>query len=61
MLSLKSKLNFPIGYSDHSGNPYTSIAAITLGAQIVEIHLCFNNLQFGPDTSSSLSPEGILK
>lgn len=61
MLSLKSKLNFPIGYSDHSGNPYTAIAAITLGAQIVEIHLCFNKLQFGPDTSSSLSPMDIKK
>jgi len=56
MVNLKSKFKHPIGYSDHTGNPYTSITAISLGAQIIEIHLCFDKLQFGPDTSSSLSP-----
>lgn len=61
MVKLKSILRYPVGYSDHSGNPYTSITAIALGAQIIEIHMCFDKLQFGPDTSSSLSPHEFKK
>ena len=56
MLELRSRVNLPTGYSDHSGNPYSSIAAISLGANVIEIHLSFNKKQFGPDTSSSLTP-----
>jgi N,N'-diacetyllegionaminate synthase len=56
MIKLKNEINFPVGISDHSGNPYVPITAISLGAKIVELHLCFNKLQFGPDTSSSLDP-----
>ncbi len=54
---LKSIFNFPIGYSDHTGNPYSAISAIVFGANVIELHLCFNKFQHGPDTSSSLTPE----
>ena len=61
MIKLEKKVNFPTGLSDHSGNPYVPITAIGLGAKILEMHLCFNKIQFGPDTSSSLDPYEFRK
>lgn len=59
---LKNKIKqFPVGLSDHSGNQYVPIAGISLGAKILEMHLCFDKLQFGPDTSSSLDPKQFIQ
>lgn len=52
---LKDKYNIPIGYSDHSGNIYSSLAATALGAEIIEFHVCFDKEIFGPDTKSSIT------
>ncbi len=56
---LKERYNVPIGFSDHSARIETSIAATTLGAEILEIHAVFNRNMFGPDSSSSLEIEEI--
>ncbi len=61
MIQMKNLIDLPVGFSDHSGNPYTSISAISLGAKVIEFHLCFNKHQFGPDTSSSLIPNDVSK
>jgi len=50
---------FRYGYSDHSGLLYPSIYALTLGAEIVEVHMTPRKDYFGPDVSSSLTPEEI--
>ena len=42
------------GLSDHTPTIYTSIAAIALGAQVIEKHFTLNKNQPGPDQSSSL-------
>ena len=47
--------NIAVGYSDHSGAIYSSIAAVALGAEIIEVHVVFDKKMFGPDTSSSLN------
>jgi len=47
----------PVGLSDHSGNPYVPIIAMARGASLIEAHLCLHPLQFGPDTTSSLTPD----
>ncbi len=52
---MKNKYTFPIGYSDHSAQIETCIAAITLGAQIVEFHVKLDENQVGPDATSSLT------
>ena len=44
-----------VGISDHSGTPFTAIAAIASEASLVEFHVVYSKLQFGPDTSSSLT------
>lgn len=42
------------GLSDHSGTIYPGLAAVALGAKILEVHVCFSKEQGGFDTSSSL-------
>lgn len=42
------------GLSDHSGTIFPGIAAATLGASMVEVHVCWDKRQFGVDASSSL-------
>ena len=46
----------PVGLSDHSGTPFPSLAAVTLGASMLEIHLTFSRACFGPDVPASLTP-----
>jgi len=52
--------NIPIGLSDHSGDPLSSICSMALGASLIEAHICFSKSQFGPDSSSSLTPDQFL-
>ena len=52
---LKKRYNVPIGFSDHSSSVSTGIAAVALGAEILEFHVVFNKEMFGPDTSASLT------
>ncbi len=52
---LKNRYNVPVGFSDHSAKTTTSIAAVVLGAEILEFHIVFDREMFGPDTKSSLT------
>lgn len=52
---LREKFRIPIGFSDHSGNIYASLAAAALGAEIFEFHVVFDKRQFGPDTIASIT------
>ena len=47
--------NISVGLSDHSGTIYPGLAAVALGAQILEFHVTFDKRMFGPDASSSLT------
>ena len=49
----------PVGLSDHSGTIYPSLAATTLGASMIEVHLTFSKDMFGPDVPSSLTPDEL--
>jgi N,N'-diacetyllegionaminate synthase len=44
-----------VGLSDHSGTVYAGLAAVALGAMIVEVHVVFSKDVFGPDTASSIT------
>ena len=50
-----NKYNVPIGLSDHTGNIFSSLASISLGANLIEVHVTFNKKMFGPDASSSIN------
>ena len=53
---LKKKYNLDIGYSDHTKGREASIAAVALGAKIIEKHITLNNKMKGPDHKASLNP-----
>ena len=55
ILSMKRDLKLNIGYSDHTIGTEVSIAAVCLGAKIIEKHITLNKLDKGPDHKSSLS------
>jgi len=54
---LKERYQVPVGFSDHSAEISTGIAAVALGAEILEFHVVFSKDDFGPDVSSSLTME----
>ncbi len=56
---LKERYGVKVGYSDHSANISTAIAAVALGAEIIEFHAVFDRRQFGPDSKSSLTIDEI--
>lgn len=56
---IKERYKVPVGFSDHSAKMETCIAAVALGAEIIEFHAVFNKEQFGPDVSSSLTIDEI--
>ena len=54
-----SEFDVKVGHSDHSGLKSTSYFALTFPIDYLEVHLTPNKLFFGPDTSSSLTPEEL--
>jgi len=56
MQEIKRKLNIEIGYSDHTNGIEVSLAAVSLGAKIIEKHFTLNKLDKGPDHKASLDP-----
>lgn len=50
-----------VGLSDHSGTIFPSLAAITLGATVLEIHITFSREMYGPDTTSSITTKDLKK
>ena len=49
----------PVGVSDHSGTPHPGVIATYLGGSIIEVHLTLHDKMFGPDVSSSLTPDRL--
>ncbi|MFY8008334.1 MAG: N-acetylneuraminate synthase family protein [Flavobacterium sp.] len=57
MQELSDRYQVPVGFSDHSAKVSTGIAAVALGASIVEFHVVFHRAMFGPDAIASLTLE----
>ena len=57
ILTLRKEFNLPIGYSDHTEGVEIPIAAIAMGACIIEKHLTLDKNLLGPDHKASLNPE----
>ena len=51
--------NTAIGLSEHTGSIYAGIAAVALGAKILEFHAVFDRRMFGPDATSSMTIDEI--
>ena len=55
----KSKFSVNVGLSDHSGSIWPSILAISKNVSIIEVHITLHKNAFGPDTTSSLTPDEL--
>ncbi len=60
MLTISSAFKLPVGYSDHTLGIEIPIAAVALGATIIEKHFTLDRTLPGPDHRASLEP-GELK
>ncbi|HEY0885355.1 MAG TPA: N-acetylneuraminate synthase [Ramlibacter sp.] len=56
MVSMASDLQIAVGYSDHSLGIEADLAAVALGARVIEKHLTLDRALPGPDHSASLEP-----
>jgi N,N'-diacetyllegionaminate synthase len=60
MLSVyKRRYASPVGLSDHSGKIYPGLAAIGLGAEVLEVHVTLSREMFGPDVSASVTTQEL--
>ena len=53
---LSATFNVPAGLSDHTMGTAVSIAAVSLGASIIEKHFCLDRSDPGPDSAFSMEP-----
>jgi N,N'-diacetyllegionaminate synthase len=56
LVTMKEKFNIPIGYSDHTKGIEISVAAVAMGATVIEKHFTLDNNLKGPDHKASLDP-----
>lgn len=59
MLTIKEKFQTKIGYSDHTLGIEVPVAAVALGAQIIEKHFTLDKTLPGPDHVASLEPDEL--
>ncbi len=52
---MRERYRCPVGLSDHSGTIYASLAAVALGANLLEVHVVFSRDCFGPDVKASVT------
>ena len=59
MITLHAKFNCPAGYSDHTAGIEVPIAAVAMGAKIIEKHFTLDKNIQGPDHKASLEPDEL--
>ena len=57
--AMKEKFNLEIGYSDHTQGIEISLAAVAMGATIIEKHFTLDKKMEGPDHQASLEPNEL--
>jgi N,N'-diacetyllegionaminate synthase len=57
--ALRSAFHVPVGYSDHTIGEEAAIAAVALGAVVIEKHFTLDKNLPGPDHSSSVTPDEL--
>lgn len=55
LTELKSRYGYPVGLSDHSGRIFAGLAAATIGAEVLEVHVTLSREMFGPDVQASVT------
>lgn len=59
MYTIREELGVRVGYSDHTPGIAVAIAAVALGAEVIEKHFTLNRNMNGPDHKASLEPNEL--
>ncbi len=59
MLSIRAALGVEVGYSDHTPGIEVPVAAVALGARVIEKHFTLDRTLAGPDHQASLEPQEL--
>ena len=59
MLTLQNEFGLNVGYSDHTNGIEIPVAAVALGATVIEKHFTLDKKMEGPDHKASLEPEEL--
>ena len=59
MVTLREKFGLRVGYSDHSEGIHIPVAAVALGASVIEKHFTLDRSLPGPDHKASLEPDEL--
>lgn len=59
MLTIKEAFKVPVGYSDHTLGINIPLAAVTMGAEVIEKHITLDKNMDGPDHRASLEPHEL--
>ncbi|MGW9684598.1 N-acetylneuraminate synthase [Flagellimonas sp. 2504JD1-5] len=59
MHTIKKRFKIPVGYSDHTLGIEVPIAAVALGATVIEKHFTLDKFMEGPDHKASLEPHEL--
>jgi sialic acid synthase SpsE len=59
--TLRERYGVPIGYSGHETGLASTVAAVALGACVVERHITLDRSMWGSDQAASLEPSGLTR
>src|SRR5262249_62383328 len=57
--TMRSRFDCPVGYSGHEVGLATTLAAVCLGATLVERHITLDRAMWGTDQGASVEPRGL--
>jgi N,N'-diacetyllegionaminate synthase len=59
LAELRERYGRPVGFSDHTRGSAAALAAVTLGAVVVEKHFTLSRDDYGPDAAMGLEPDEL--
>jgi len=59
--ALRQRYGAPVGYSGHETGLASSVAAVAMGACVVERHITLDRAMWGTDQAASLEPSGLTR
>ncbi|MGH3825608.1 MAG: N-acetylneuraminate synthase family protein [Pseudonocardiaceae bacterium] len=58
---IRERYGCATGLSDHSGTIFPALAAVTLGARVIEVHVTLSREMFGPDVAASVTTSELAQ